>query len=171
MKPLIALALLLACLFHMPHAWAQCAPGIPEAGNPECLPPDDPNSPYYQSSNGQSNGHMPPPRPVVRWADRWGAIVIDNNNGRAGNSTNYSSKSEAVNAAMNDCIAHGGQQCKVQLAYYNQCAAIAWGDTSYITYGGPTKENAELLALHSCGKATTNCKIVYTACSLPARVQ
>lgn len=174
MKPLIALVLLLACLFHMPRAWAQCAPGIPEAGNPECLPPDDPNSPYYQGSNGQSNGHMPPPQPTVRWADRWGAIATDytNGNNSLGTSVNMSTRRQAEQAALTDCQAHGGQQCRIETWYGNGCAAFVAGNTTHISTHAETQDQAIEIGIKTCTKGgDVNCKAYYTACSQPTRIQ
>jgi len=168
MKAFIAL-LLLAGLFHMPPAWGQCAPGIPEAGNPECLPPDDANSPYYQGDRNRPAAQPQQSRAV--WADRWGAIAIDKNTGQAGTVINHSSRSEAVDAAMHDCQMHGSPNCKLELAYHNQCAAVAWGEGSYAGASGPTKQNAESIALQDCRKGASNCKIAYSDCSLPVRIQ
>jgi hypothetical protein len=156
-------------LLNTPWAHAQCAPGIPEAGNPECLPPDDANSPYYQGDRNQQPAQ--PQQPQAVWEKRWGAIVIDNDTGQAGTVVNYASRSAAVDAATHDCQLHGSSHCKLELAYYNQCAAIAWGSTAHFTGGGPTKQNAESFALHSCNQGTTSCKIAYSDCSLPVRIK
>ena len=168
MKAFVAL-LLLAALLHMPEARAQCAPGIPGAGNPECLPPDDANSPYYQGDRNRQPAEPQQPRAV--WADRWGAIVIDGNTGQDGLVTDYPSKSKAVKAAMNACIANGGQQCKVEHVYANSCAAIAWGDTYFGTSSDIAEAQAQANAMQVCTAHTTGCKIAYSACSLPVRVQ
>ena len=170
MKYLITL-LLFVGIFHVTRASAQCAAGIPSAGNPECLPPDDANSPYYQG-DGSQQPVQPQQQPRAVWATRWGAIVIDDDTGQAGMVVNYASKSEAVDAAMHDCQEHGSPHCQVELVYHNQCAAIAQGGNSHLSAGGPTRENAEAYALDKCKQgAKTNCTIYYTGCSLPVRVQ
>lgn len=167
MKSLITLFLLVG-LFHVSMAWGQCATGIESAGNPECLPPDDSNSPYYQGSANQPQIQEIPP---VRWENRWGAIVTDNAAGVGGTAANHTSKSEAIATAMSDCTKRGGTQCTLDLAYYNQCAAVAWGDAYRSTSGGPTKENAESHAMDKCSQNAKNCKVVYSACSMAVRVQ
>lgn len=151
-------------------AQAQCAPGIPSAGNPGCIPPTVANSPYYQ---GDAN--VPPPTsnaPKVIWRDSWGAIAMDGNTAQSGTVTGLPSKSEAIKAALDQCRANGGPACEVRLTYYNQCAAVAQRPS-----GGPIsvaraefQEQAEKMAVSACGGPGT-CKAVYAACSLPERVQ
>jgi hypothetical protein len=170
MKNFIAL-LLLAGLFHMPQASAQCAPGIPEAGNPECLPPDDVNSPYYQGDRNQPRNQPQQPRAV--WSDRWGAIAEDFHASRVGTVVGQASKSQAEEAALSSCAEHGGQNCQITLTYYNQCAAVAVDEnnlTQASRASAPTQQKAEQIALNGFGKGHA-AKIVYSACSLPVRVQ
>ncbi|WP_425493789.1 DUF4189 domain-containing protein [Dyella silvatica] len=45
--------------------------------------------------------------------------------GRAGTAAGRASKADAVQAATSDCMEHRATRCKIELAYYNQCAAIA----------------------------------------------
>jgi hypothetical protein len=170
MKNFIAL-FLFAALFHVPQAWAQCAPGIPEAGNPECLPPDDANSPYYQGDRNQQPVQSQQPRAV--WADRWGAIAEDFQASKVGTVVEQGSKSQAEDAALSSCATNGGKKCQITLTYYNQCAAVAV-DENNLTLASrasaPTKGKAEQIALAGFGKGQI-AKIVYSACSLPVRVQ
>lgn len=157
--------ILLFCLVcHAPLAWSQCAPGIPSAGNPSCIPPNAPGSPYYQQGGQQA------PQPKVQWADRWGAIAIDSETGNAGTVTAYPSKSAAENAALNDCAKNGAKNCTLRKVYYNQCAAVAWGTGYNTTASAGSKEDAEANALASCKTAVSDCKIVYSDCSYPERM-
>jgi hypothetical protein len=167
MKTFIAL-LLLTCLFHVPQAWAQCAPGIPEAGNPECLPPDDTNSPYYQGDRNQQPAQPQQPRAV--WADRWGAIVVDYKTGQAGTTVGQKSKQEANQIAMNSCSRNGSANCELVLSFHNQCAAVSMGGGGFGYAGSPTKEKADALAINQCGHGEA-CKIVYSDCSPPVQVR
>lgn len=63
----------------------------------------------------------------VNWERRWGAFTSDAQTGKIGVSTAMSSKRKAEKEALRDCQSRGGAQCKVLLAFTNQCAAIAWG--------------------------------------------
>lgn len=170
MKTFVAI-LLLAGAFNMPQAWAQCAPGIPGAGNPECLPPDDINSPYYQGDRNQQSAQPKPARAV--WADRWGAIATDYSNGNnsLGASTNLASRHQAEQMALIDCQAHGGRECKIEIWYNNECAAFVAGKIKHVTAAGSTIDEAVKNGVNICNGGDANCKAYYTGCSLPARVQ
>lgn len=124
-----------------------------------CLPPPNDDSQSPQSG--------------ARWATRWGAIALDGSKGILGAVTGAKSKKLANKAAIAQCRANGGgDNCKkAPLIYSNQCAAIAWGDTTYRGGGRPTLEEAKKDAMKSCSNATTSCKIVYADCSLAERVQ
>jgi len=167
MKNLIAL-FLFASIFHVPQALAQCAPGIPEAGNPECLPPDDTNSPYYQSDRNRSITPTQQARQV--WADRWGAIFVDYKTGQAGTTVGQKTEQEANQIAMNSCSMNGSAHCELVLSFHNQCAAVSMGGGGFGYAGSPTKQKAESLAFNQCGHGEA-CKIVYSDCSLPVRIQ
>lgn len=49
---------------------AQCAAGIPGAGNPGCIPPSQPTSPYDQPGSENSIALSP----AATWEDRWGQL-------------------------------------------------------------------------------------------------
>lgn len=168
MKYLITL-LLFVGIFHVTQASAQCAAGIPSAGNPECLPPDDVNSPYYQGDGSQQP--VQPQQPQAVWATRWGAVALDSATGAEGHTVGQISKSEAERKVLATCAEHGGENCRVLVSYYNQCAAVAQvqGGGKTTSARAPTSKKAEQMALANCGQAT--CKIVYSACSPPVRVQ
>lgn len=149
-------------------AWAQgCPAGIPSAGNPACIPPDRENSPYYQGHGGSNRSAAP--RAI--WADRWGAIAFDNTNGGVGMAASMSSKRKAEKAAMAQCRAKGGQGCWIELAYHNQCAAIAWGSRYATTASAATAGQASTRAIETCSQKTDSCKVVYSDCSIPERIQ
>ena len=114
-----------------------------------------------------------PSVPSTRWEARWGAIAIDNKLGKVGAVKDMRSKREAKRAASAECRTRGGGEgCKyVSLTYHDQCAVMAWGNGRAVTQGAETVEIASDLALRECNKLTTDCKIYYTGCSLPARVQ
>lgn len=108
-----------------------------------------------------------PQAPRGHWETRWGAIATDAAKGKLGGVTNHKNKQAATQAALKQCYARGGKDCKVRLTYYNQCAAMAWGDTKHGGGGRDTLEEANLSALQRCSEVTANCKVVYNACSNP----
>lgn len=134
--------------------------GAPTSGNPSgCVP--------YPGAQ-QSQPHVP----RIVWATRWGAIATDDTKGIIGAVKNANNKRSANKAAVKQCkLNGGGKNCEVIFSYYNQCAAIAWGDTTYRGAGRPTLEEAKYDAMKLCSNATTGCKIVLADCSLPQRVQ
>ncbi|WP_425478302.1 DUF4189 domain-containing protein [Frateuria defendens] len=149
-------------MFCAPEAWSQCAPGIPGAGNPACIPPNQVNSPYYQGAGVA--------QPHALWEDRWGAIAIDSETGDAGTVEGQSSKSIADSAALSYCSKGKGENCKVILSFHNQCAAVAWGAGVLGYSGGATPDVAEEMAMKGCGYSD-DCKIVYSKCSYAERVR
>lgn len=144
----------------------QCGYGVQDGG--QCVPADQ--VPGYQDSLQDRQAR--PIQPQVRWADRWGAIAIDNATSSVGVSENQISKSAASAESLRRCASEGNSQnCKVILSYYNQCAALAWG-TEYSGYGrAETQTQAQSVAMQGCTKGAPDCKVVYSACSLPVRVQ
>lgn len=162
MKQLLAFvsATLMTCA-----VWAQCAPGIPGAGNPGCVPPTQQGSPYYQGSD-----QLPAqPAPTARWEDRWGAVSVDPR-GHVGIVTGAVSKSSAEHDALQKCSSSGGTSCDIAVSYYNQCAAIAQKPSGGImgTSTAPTVSMAKSNALTECGDSS--CRVVYSDCSMPERV-
>jgi hypothetical protein len=120
----------------------------------------------------QADNNAQPAQPSGRWETRWGAIAIDGEVGRFGAVVNYSTKRQAVKAALKQCQANGGgKACKSRISYYNQCAAVAWGYDANFVQGAETIEIASSLASEACNKLTANCKIAYAQCSLPVWVQ
>lgn len=134
---------------------------------------------YYPIGGGGASGCAPMPAGTSdlaasgpRWADRWGAISIDEMTASVGAVTGYPSKKQAEKAAIAKCRASGGGKgCGVSLSYYNQCAVIGTGARFSNTYGAATVEAASKLAMDDCNANTTNCRIYYSGCSLPERVR
>ncbi|UPG84675.1 DUF4189 domain-containing protein [Luteibacter aegosomatis] len=148
-------------------AFAQCAPGIPSAGNPGCIPPTAPNSPYNQGT-----GAAPPPGPEPVWRETWGAVAIDMGVGRAGMSDTEKSKDSAIAVALDRCKSAGGTQCEIKTTYHNQCVALAQekGGGDVVTVTGPDQTRAESRSVEKCG-GEARCAVVYSACSDAVRVQ
>lgn len=157
--------LIFVLLAQSPIVWSQCAPGIPGAGNPGCIPPTQPGSPYYQDGNQQPTTSAPTPR----WADRWGAVAIDPS-GHAGVINGEHSKTAAEQEALRKCQANQGTACAIAVSYYNQCAAIAQKPSGGVmgTSTGPTLDIAKSTALEQCDDSS--CRVVYSACSMAERI-
>lgn len=155
--------LILALLAFSAHS--QCATGLGTGGG-NCIPPDASGMPGYVPTEGNA----PAPLPAI-WADSWGSIVLDAKGGAKGISTNQANMNDAIQSAMAKCRATGAANCKVELTYYNQCAAVAWGDQTFGIASNPTIEGASHAAVASCSESGTGCRTVYTACSQARRVQ
>lgn len=126
---------------------------------------------YGLGGNGSSG---PSEHAAPRWANRWGSIAIGDDkqgNGIMGKSESAPSRGKAKKLALADCEAKGGIGCEIAHSYYNQCVAVAWGDSVVNTTSAVDSETASTLAIDSCNKASTNCGIYYTGCSYPEQVQ
>jgi hypothetical protein len=149
-------------------AFAQCAPGIPSAGNPGCIPPDQMGSPY-NSEQPQAEQ-----REQVRWADSWGSLAVatDPRSSQAGFSENVSSEADATAQAIANCERNGPAKCATSLTYHNQCVAAAQqvggGRLSMST--AASQDGAKERALDHCGGGSS-CSIVYQGCSVPKRLR
>jgi hypothetical protein len=154
--------LILISLIYIPTAWSQCGNGVPSAGNPGCIPPNQSNSPYYQ---GGDSSVAPP----AIWETRWGAIAQDQKTGRLGTSSKRRSESQSEKSALADC---GSSNCKIIITYGNQCAVIVSGDNNSGIVKDPKLEIAKNKAMDICNnKSGSSCKTIYTDCSMPVRVQ
>ena len=114
---------------------------------------------------------QPPPDPGPQWASRWGAIAVDSLHGKWGYIDGAASKRQASKAAISACKADGGKKCKVLIAYYNQCGAMASGDARTTTFRAPEIAQAEQEAVKFCSEATQNCGVVHSGCSYPEQVR
>ncbi len=85
------------------------------------------------------------------------------------------SKRKAANGAVALCKSKGGQKCKVDIQYYNQCVASAWGEGDggvFLSASGPDAEEVKQRALASCKRTSGGeCEIFYTGCSQAELVQ
>jgi hypothetical protein len=147
--------------------YAQCAPGVPSAGNPGCIPPDQDNSPYSQSA-------APPQAPAAKWADRWGSVAVDEKTGKFGTVSQSASKARAESQALDRCANAGGSSCQIYMTYNNQCVAVAQvpsGGRIHATRG-PYLGDTEKSALNDCGSdGKGECQITYSKCSYAERIQ
>lgn len=108
--------------------------------------------------------------PEPQLETRWGAVATAN--GALGVAAGMGSRESAEQQAMSDCQAQSrDKNCKLQIAYYNQCVAVAWGDAGSLWARSPDVQDAEETALSNCQQKTTHCDIYYSACSYAERVQ
>lgn len=169
MKYLLMLVVLLSA--SVGSALAQCAAGIPSAGNPGCIPPTAPGSPYNLGTDpypGAGAGSAPTPV----WRKTWGAIAMDQTAGRAGMSDTEDSKDAAVAVALARCKNAGGMRCETLTTYQNQCVGLAQerGGGRVTTVTGGSKQRVESRSVELCG-GESKCAVVYSACSDPVRVR
>ena len=170
MKGKIILILILLFLNKSAFAEGNCPDGYYFTGRmiegqgvsyPECAP---------APQNTQKNQI-----PQIHWVNRWGAVAISSKSISGGPSvvgaaTNQASKSKAQKAATAECRTKGGAKCIVKLAYFNQCAAIAWGEKGYNLVNAENIEKATKTAMQTCNAIDSNCQIYYSACSLAERI-
>lgn len=159
---LFALTILLSSTSH-----AQCAPGIPSAGNPGCIPPDQANSPYSQSA-------VPAALPAAKWADRWGAIALDDETGKLGTVSQSSAKGKAESQALERCADAGGTSCKIVMTYTNQCVAVAQVSTGgpvHVKSGPYLNETEDAVQKKCASDGNGKCQVFYSKCSYAERVQ
>ena len=137
-RALGGLALLL-CFSGMSYA-QNCANGIPQGGNPSCIPPDVPGSPYYRGDDDSPSE----PAPVGRWISTWGAIA--------------------------SCENQGGVNCRILMSFENQCGALVWPMQGgrVATSGGASAEAASQAAMDVCQEVGgKGCEVFYSECSRP----
>lgn len=146
------------------NAQAACPPGMVPYGGGTDLSSCGPDESEQQAQQ--------PMAPQPSWARTWGAIATDSVKGVVGAVTGLSSKSAARRAAMADCQAKGGAPCKFEVAYDNQCAALVVGSNGYDVGVDRTLEKVIQVGMKTCTDAKdTNCRVYYSACSLPVRIQ
>ena len=144
-----------------------CPPGyypIGGQGTMGCAP--------IPGSGGSQRQHAPQQPPEI-WRDRYGAIFTDSDQGALGTSGSQSSRAAAEQAALADCIARGGVACKKVTSYRNACAAFALANSGgYASASRETMEKASEVSMSLCtNSGYGTCRIYYTDCSLPVRVQ
>ena len=135
------------------------------AANPGGFLNTDPRSPYYNSGN-----NLPPAPAQERWADRWGAIATDADSAKLGAVVDMTSEKQARSAALKACKDEGGVNCTVDISYYNRCAVLVTGDNVYTVSSAATIDEATKSGFIKCDRDDVNCRVYYSGCSLPARM-
>lgn len=107
-----------------------------------------------------------------QWSSRWGAIAQDPTNGVLGAVANRENKRAAQKDSIAECRSRGGANCKVELAYTNQCVVTIQGSTAIDNAQAPSIERATQIGMDACEKrGDVDCHVYYKACSLPVRVR
>jgi hypothetical protein len=146
--------------------------------------PEGNAGPGWYDGGGSPCNNTPeqPTEPAVHWASRWGAVANSVTTGRIGTSAGQSNRREAKRTALRQCGNDNGiKDCKVVMTYHDQCSSIAEGTytsskegpatTTVATAVASTTFEAFGLAIKSCEKKATDCKVVHIECSLPEIVQ
>lgn len=145
------------------HAEGGCPPGSYPIGDPSiaaCAP-----------IPGYGNQHASQP-PAPQWEPRWGAIATDGKQWAMGEAVGKKSQLEAAHAAMADCQSKGGANCKTDVTYANQCAAVVAGDGGYNVSPALTVDEAVSIGMKTCTETgDKNCRTYYTTCSFPIRIR
>ncbi|RTQ85940.1 DUF4189 domain-containing protein [Stenotrophomonas maltophilia] len=111
--------------------------------------------------------------PAGQWHKTWGAIASSPSTNEAGVATGRATKEDAERVALEGCGMHAARDCRILIAYRNQCAA--WvvpqsqgnGARGGVASGQDLKE-AIVQAQKICVDPTgTQCKVAYSACSEP----
>jgi hypothetical protein len=136
---------------------------------------DGTSGPGWYDSGGvpcNNNASQQSAIPPAKWASRWGAVANSINTGHAGTSAGERNARDANRIAMQQCGTDTGiNDCKVIMTYHDQCAAIADGTHEFAAGAASTVAEASSIAMQSCQKKANDCKIIYTECSLPERIQ
>lgn len=157
-RVLLLAVLLLSIEAHAQSGGSPCPPGmIPGASRcygPNELPQQS-NSPYTYTG------------PL--WQDRYGAVAESDSTSAAGSAQNMSTARAAQKKAMSEC---GAKDCRIRMQVRNGCLASAWGGgvSGFVSRGN--LQAAEADAISNCQrKGGADCKIQYSACSLPVRIR
>lgn len=107
------------------------------------------------------------PQQSGRWEKTWGAIATSTTRGVLGTVTGAYSEKEAERLAFADCRSQGGEACRVDLTYRNQCAVMVVGKTQLELAGAPSIEEATEDAFGACKAKGDICEVYYSACTEP----
>lgn len=166
-----AALLLLAAIALLPImalAEGRCPPGMFETGSRDfigCAP-----IPGY--GGGEAAEEEQSPIEMV-WADRWGAYASEKGASGLGVVNGRASKAAAEKDAVLDCreVAKQPEKCSVQLSFYNQCAAYAWGGGHGIAASAVNEKIAIREATRLCDEASgVECLIYHSGCSFQEAV-
>lgn len=105
----------------------------------------------------------------VAWQTRWGAIA----RGKAGGwgaVGDMPNERSARKAALRQCETTASTEradCKVSIAYYDQCAVYVWGSAGGVASSAVDVPTATEQAMVLCRKSSDDCEVLYSNCSYP----
>ena len=106
-----------------------------------------------------------------RWIKTWGAIALAKG-WDVGVALGKRKKGDAASESLANCGQRGATDCKVVLAFNNQCAAFV--SPSDARFGGSTfaraasVDAASKMAVDACVRQGSNgCKVIYSGCTEP----
>jgi hypothetical protein len=173
MKKISVLLALLGLAFMSSSAMAQgqhIANGVYTCNGGAQAGPCQPSSGSGSSSSGPIPD-APYEAAPAKWADRWGAIASDGASAY-GIVSEQLSKRDAETAAVAECARRGGASCGVVMAYYNQCAAVVAGGGRSDLARAPSEDEAVRDSMELCRqRGGEDCRVYYSGCSLPERIQ
>ncbi|ATS63186.1 MULTISPECIES: DUF4189 domain-containing protein [Xanthomonas] len=129
-----------------------------------------PGSPQCGPDSGTSRGDIPAPapRPTGEWIKTWGTIAGSNATGETGAVVGKLTREEAESAALRLCREGGATDCKVNLVFRNQCAALVATTNKSFFQSAESDSIAIRLARSDCNKYDGgDCKVIYSGCSDP----
>ena len=146
-----------------------CDPGYTQ----EQIGPCPPGMSEYQGSGGIPSCGAQIQQHQAIWVHRWGAIAFDNKTAKGGTATDRTSRANAERSAVANCHANGGgPSCQVEITYHDQCVAFISGKIGHNTSSAATIAKAVQIGMKTCvDSRDTSCHALYTACSLPSRIQ
>lgn len=148
------------------------APALAEGGCPSGYAPSGVGPGGVQGCAPLTGSNSGNTQQAAVWKDRYGALATDDKLGKLGTSTDLDSRRKAESAALSDCQAQGGTQCKLEAWHRNGCTAMVVGHTGHVTETAADQDSAVQKAMKTCqADGDPACHIYYTACSSPQRVR
>jgi hypothetical protein len=142
-----------------------------EYGCPAGMVPDAPAAAGAAASIRSCRPNNSPQHQAPIWSTRWGAIALDAT-GVSGQAAGERTERSAKRAAVAHCKERGGEKCEPKFTYYNQCVVVVNTDDNSLTRSASSEDEAKEVAFEACRRRRSNeCKLFYSACSLPVRVQ
>lgn len=134
-------------------AWAQCAPGIPGAGNPGCIPPNQTNSPYYQGG-GNQDGYGAP----AQQEDTWVSVVTHPDTEKVWITKGYPG-TLGIADSIKECTKAMGEGCGMAASWSNNSHISVVADTAgnLFAKGAPGGIKAWWQAKDACKQVSDGC--------------
>jgi hypothetical protein len=130
--------------------------------------PQGPQGPGLYDMGGRPCSSSAAQAPTPRYMSRWGAIATSDTTVKMGVSFGETSRRIAEQQAMERC---GTRDCRIDFTYHDQCVAVAWGNGYSTMSSAMTLDEATAMSLQRCRAQASQCKTVYTECSLAEPVR